>query len=239
MQSYTFNLTPGNGQATTLQTVGNLFVYESATTTGDVRVSVKPDSGGEIILKPGQRFRPAKPAMQWQVRMVGTDPLAGTFIIGEGDFDDANTLNRVTLDASFANNVTVMNDSAHRVPVSLDPNQLLQNSAPIMTYTTAKNKLTVGTASTDVVELLAPTDNLNGAVVEQTYAAGTNFTAYMWAKAVKPTTTSDTAGDVINFLDSSARPIDRTRIKVAAGKGIYVVGSGSYSGIVSALLTVL
>lgn len=119
METYPFKLAVGTS-ALTIPARGDLFVYESVTSTGAAAVRVKPDNGGEIILRPGQRFRTPTTTERWNIRMDGTDPVDGFFNIGEGDFDDANTKNVFKLDATFANTVTVTNDAAHAVPVAIN-----------------------------------------------------------------------------------------------------------------------
>lgn len=215
METYPINLTPGNGGAYQIPATGDLFVYESATTAGDVRIRVKPDTGGEIILKPGQRFRTPERTTMWTIRLVGTDPVAGFLIIGEGDFDDANTLNKVTLDAQFANNVTVMNSAANRVPVSLDPNQLLQQAGPILAYT---NSVKAALLANAVTQVIAPSVNVNGIIIEKQIFVNGN-SVYSQAKAAMPTGADD--GDVLAF------GLITERIKIAPGKGVFCYASGT------------
>jgi hypothetical protein len=100
---------------------GTFFTLESTekTGTGDQRIIVKPDNGDTLILKAGQGFRLKDMTVQWLIWAY--DPAATIYaniIVGDGEFQDSNTLNKVTLDASFANNVTVMNTTASPVPVS-------------------------------------------------------------------------------------------------------------------------
>jgi len=232
METYPINLTPGNGGAYQIPATGDLFVYESATTAGDVRIRVKPDTGGEIILKPGQRFRTPERTTMWTIRLVGTDPVAGFLIIGEGDFDDANTLNKVTLDAQFANNVTVMNSAANRVPVSMDPAQLLQQQAPLMAYTnSASVTVTTGTPG----KLIDAAQNVNGVIVELLLVQNAAYFSALTAKvgSVAPANYKD--GDVI--AGAAGIPFG-SRIKVAAGKSVWATTNSSATDI-SVLYTVL
>lgn len=171
MQTYALNLT---GAASRIfPATADLFVYESGTNgpDGELRIIVKPDNGGEITLRPGQRFRlpPGEKASQWMVRAFdGTAPIVGAVIIGSGEFDDANTMNKFTLDASLANNVTVKNTDAERVPVALDPQDILNTSEPIMSYTNSKN---VGLIVSSNTILVSAAENQNGVIIEQLWAS--------------------------------------------------------------------
>lgn len=72
------------------------------------------------MLRPGQQFRLKQRSGRWFVRSYdGSSAIAGTIIIGDGEFFDSNTNNTVTLDATFANNVTVQNTGANPIPVDL------------------------------------------------------------------------------------------------------------------------
>jgi len=255
MQSYPFTLKPGNSSAIQLSAQGNLFVYESGTGANDaseVRVWVKPDTGSEILLRPGQRFRPSQKANLWNIRLMdGGTQIDGYFIIGEGDFDDANTKNVFKLDAEFANVVTVDNDAAHRIPVALDSNVPLTIAGSTVTYTTswANDVASDGTAT-----ILTPAANVNGAYLEFAMidAAISNgggqgyISAAIVAKASAPASATD--GDVLlvcRALSPSGGVAAKTttlpnRVKVPAGKGVYLVQSGVGLQILkTALLTVL
>ncbi|WP_219909703.1 phage head spike fiber domain-containing protein [Pseudoduganella armeniaca] len=209
---------------------------------GEGRIRVKPDTGGEIVLRPGQRYRTPERTTNWTIRPYGAEPLEGWLIIGQGDFDDANTKNSVKLDATFANVVTVandtnsrvpitvMNDTSARVPVSLDPNQLIQQSAPIMAYTNAKSNINMPVNGTWIAVLTAA-ENVNGVILEQVMATQTYV---LCAKASMPQGYYD--GDV---LSSNAPLMDTTRRKVPAGKGVWMQSANGTTGTVNVLYTVL
>jgi hypothetical protein len=256
MQSYVLKLNAG--QVRPFSLAANLFVYESSVATpdtGDRRIKIKPDSGAEMVLRPGQRFRlaPGEQATTWQVSAF--DPavvLDGVILIGSGEFDDSNTLNVMKLDASFANSVTVTNDAAHslpvtiqgtvsplqvtiqnpqieimndtgnRIPVSLDPSQSFGVSAPVMAYTNAVNLNIPGASAGTLVTAAA---NVNGVIVEQVIVeAGSGN---LLAKATVPTAAAD--GDFLGRLVSSASYT--TRQKVPAGKGVHIwnLNAGAYN----------
>jgi hypothetical protein len=264
MQSYAFSLKPTlQGQAIQLSARGNLFVYESGngpTLSSETRVYVKPDSGAEILLRPGQRFRPANSAQTWYIRLYGTENVDGFFIIGEGDFDDANTVNVMKLDASFANNVAVTNDAAHaipimapvalpvtiqnsqveitndagnRIPVSLDPTQVPGAAAPIMAYTNYKSFTAL--AANGVGTIFTPAENTNGVIIEQ-IISGRDFSVLLAKAGAVPANKTD--GDVLSMALNVAAAYT-TRQKIAAGKGGYIVCSSAGAGDFYVLYTVL
>lgn len=247
MESYKFSLSSAN-PAFQIAAQGDLFVYESgagATDTAETRVKIKPDTGGEILLRPGQRFRTPARTTQWNVTFVGPDAISGYFIVGEGDFDDANTKNSVKLDASFANNVTILNTTANRVPVSLDPNQSI-NAGIIVPYTHAYSS---SANTSTAVALLPAFTNVNGAVLNRFDFTGGSSGAHQYtivAKATAPASMTD--GDVLfAYADQGAAQVRHSgtkpedgQFKVAAGKGVwYVPGGADNCAVRSALFTVL
>jgi len=218
MQTYSLNLS--NGASRSFSTDGDLFVYESGQVAGDdkasARIIVKPDSGGEITLRPGQQFRLPKgsSAMQWYVRAVeGSGDITGFIIIGAGEFDDANTLNTFKLDGTFTNAVKVTNTDVERVPVSLDSNQSIKTEAAPMSFTSYRN---LYVSAGNVSPLILPAQNVNGVIIESLYAsAKTTFLAQRGT----PVTSND--GAIIDvFLDGTSGP-RRARIALAPGMGLY------------------
>jgi hypothetical protein len=171
MQSYVLNLAANGVRA--FDVLADLFVYESGLptpTTGDTRIKIKPNTGAEIVLRPGQRFRlaPDSNATHWEVSAL--DPsvaLVGYVIIGSGEFDDANTLNKVTLDASGINNVYINNTPAQRVPVSLDTTQTLNQSGIILSYTNHVEMGSVAVAAGSTTQLISGASNANGMIVNR------------------------------------------------------------------------
>ncbi|WP_373987006.1 hypothetical protein [Duganella sp. BuS-21] len=243
MQAYVLKLAVNETRPFNL--VGDLFVYESATptpSTGETRIRVKPDSGAEMVLRPGQRFRlsPGEKAQHWEVKAY--DPavqLDGAVIIGAGEFDDANTLNKVQLDATFANIVKVNNTTAERVPVQLDPSTTINVAGTTVQYTNAFANNSV--AATAAIQVFTAAQNPNGAYIEfaEVSLAGSNSGATspasvsLLAGAVAPTTDID--GDLI-FVVSMGSMVGSSsmaqaasvneklsvRVKIAAGKGLWV-----------------
>lgn len=257
MQSYVFNLAPNN-LVRAFDVPADLFVYESGVptpTTGDTRIKIKPNTGAEMVLRPGQRFRlaPGSEASHWEVSAL--DPsvtLTGYVIIGSGEFDDANTLNKFTLDATLANNVTVTNTPGQRVPTSADLTQTIPVSIA-GTVNVAGNTVQytnsfadAGLVAITAQQIFAPASNPNGAYVEFAEVAmsassnGVSTVVSLIAKATAPT--SQTDGDVLMVVNCSSgqgapctpglvNQILGTRIKIPAGKGLYLnqvlVGTGA------------
>lgn len=124
MQTHKLNIKPGVVQM--VHVAADLFVYESGATVpadGNSRIVVQTDTGTEIVLRPGQRFRVgASGGMPGRFGIRGLDPAAELNIeavIGTGEFDDANTLNTFKLDGTFTNTVKVNNTVGEAVPVAL------------------------------------------------------------------------------------------------------------------------
>lgn len=266
MQSYPFNVDNTNGFSTFINAAGDLFVYVKGSTTGaSTELSVKSDLGGEIDVIPGQRFRlpttnGATPT-RWTLKAKdGVSPITGKIIIGSGEFDDANTLNVMKLDASFANTVTVTNDAAHpvpitvsaplpvsiqnsqveitndtgnRIPVSLDPTQIPGAAAPIMAYTNYKQFLAL--AANGVATICTPAENVNGVIIEQVIS-GRDFSALVAKAGAAPANKND--GELLSLALNSAAAYT-TRQKIAAGKGGYIVCSSAGAGDFYVLYTVL
>lgn len=218
MQTYALNLTDSDSRS--FSTAGDLFVYESGVVAGndaaDLRIIVKPESGGEITLKPGQQFRLPKgeSAMQWYVRAAtpGTDVI-GAIIIGAGEFDDANTVNTFKLDGTFTNAVQITNTSSQRVPVVFDPKQLLQIESPIMNFTNSKN----GIFQSGYTQVIAPNENPNGIIIESVYGAS-GWTVI--ASNVAPTNNLEG-----HQIDRGTGSGNRLRTKIPAGMGIWMTGT--------------
>jgi hypothetical protein len=232
MESYqlSFNATP-TGAKKNLPASGDLFVYESASvaTGAETRIKVKPSNGNTIILKPGQRFRNPDPVTDWAMESYnGNDVIDAVFIIGFGEFDDANTLNKFTLDATLTNNVTVTNTPASRVPVTLDTNQLLKldpnnsisSAAPVMAYTNAKSNISL--AASAATNLVTAAENVNGVIIEQVvHNLGQGGT--LLAKATVPGTGAYDGEVLAGLAAAVSGPTSVTqRIKVAAGKGVWL-----------------
>lgn len=248
MQTFTYKFDPSiNQTAMAWQVDANLFVYESGVASVDGAnraVIVKPDNGSEITLKPGQRFRlaPGADARTWAVRLADpTVTLTANFILGLGEFEDSNTLNTFKLDGTFTNSVYVNNTPAQRVPVQLDSATPINVAGSTVNYTNsyAASSYVPGTT----VTVLTPAQNPNGCYVEYAEISGIVDTANTYATAALIAKTSapgsDFDGDVLMttfcggpFASGNGQVgqvNDRlpVRIKVAAGKGLYIVIGGS------------
>lgn len=255
MQSYVLNLAPNGVRA--FDVPADLFVYESGAPTptgGDTRIKVKPNTGAEIVLRPGQRFRlaPNSNATHWEVSAL--DPavsLAGYVIIGSGEFDDANTLNKVTLDATFANQVTVTNTAAARVPVNLDPSQTLPVSIAGNVATTQGTMQFSGSfesssPSSTAIQVVSAAANVNGVDIKQFLLCGNISVSGMVsliAKATAPGNVID--GDVLDayFVNSGSNITYKSQplVRVPAGKAVWIIAVGDTNVMLnkSVLFTIL
>lgn len=254
--------------ALTLPAAGDLFVYESAANqTAETRVRVRPDNGGEIILRPGQQFRAQSPAERWNVRSYsGVENIDGFFIIGRGGFADSNTKNTVTLDARFANVVTVTNNAENRVPVSVDVTQTMPVSmaGEVEVKNDAGNPLAVSIMGVgqvqenliaytgclvydnqsivgNVMQVVAPAANVNGVIVNRFIFKNSNTTTVSIIAKVAPPN-SNWAGDVLALNDAAVATgymRDDSKIKIPAGKGLYLYASNINAVTLSLSYTVL
>lgn len=261
MQSYVLNLAPAAVRP--FDVPADLFVYESGTptpTTGDTRIKVKPNTGAEIVLRPGQRFRlaPDSNATHWEVSALDpTVTLTGYVIIGSGEFDDANTLNKVTLDATFANTVTVTsmpgvqiaNTPAARIPTTADLSQTIPVSiagtvnvaGSTINYSSSWTNNT-STASGVPIQIVAPAANINGIMVSRSVLfQDSNGPTMILAKASAPATWLD--GDVIACAPGAASAsipvVEDAQIKIPAGRGLWLISPGIVAQMRSLLYTIL
>lgn len=149
MQSLNINLTPANPSMQIGAEASGLW-YESGNSALNTRIIVSPEVGGDIELKPGQRVKMTQMSKSWRVRSL--DPAAtivGKILIGSGEFEDNSSL--VTLDASFANNVTIMNAS---VPVTISGGDVeIKNDAGNPIPATITNTPSVNVANTPAVTI--------------------------------------------------------------------------------------
>lgn len=114
MQSYTLKL-DASRQVDVIQISGSKFVYESTSTGTDSRIRVKPDRGGEVILKAGQWFRPEHGNATTFLVSAYTEgnPVDGVLVIGDGDFGDNATQSTVAgVVAVSSGSITVNNTDA-------------------------------------------------------------------------------------------------------------------------------
>ncbi|RFP36157.1 hypothetical protein [Duganella sp. BJB476] len=264
MQSYDFKLDPVVLRTRTIFNDADLFVYESGATTpinGETRILVTPENGSQIVLRPGQRFRITKQVNAWTIQPY--DPaatLTGSIIIGSGEFDDANTLNKVTLDATFANTVTVTNSLAAPVNVALNPATLLKldTSTPLniagttVQYTNSFIDATIVAAT--ATQIFSAAQNPNGAYIEfaeiaiSTQSANSACVVTLLAKATAPASGTDGDAVMLGVCGGgggggiSAQNLNQMlgqRIKIAAGKGLYLNQQVSASAVDRCVKTVL
>jgi hypothetical protein len=221
MQSYPLSIQLGQERG--YAAAGDLFVYESSTSvppTGDSRIVVKPNSGTEIVLRPGQSFRlqHGDGASNWSVRALDpTVVIVGYVIIGSGEFTDANTVNTIKLDGSFANLVTVTNPKEQRIP-----------TAETLTY---GRNFAHTTAADVMLNIVTAAENVNGVWIEQismtacSNAGSTTFAVIAKIGAATPLNYFD--GEIlyssILFGSSIVTINDRTtrRMFVPAGRGVW------------------
>ncbi len=254
MQTYSINL--AGGASRTFGTTGNLFVYESGQVAGNdtapARIIVKPDSGGEITLKPGQQFRLPKgeQATQWFIRPADEgQTITGYVVIGAGEFLDANTLNTFKLDGTFTNAVTVTNTEQEPVPVSL-----VGGDTVTYTHSFADSSVTAN----EVKTVVAPAANVNGLVVEFAQlaistlnSAGLQGASIVVKSGAAPANMNEGAvllrlAYLVPYQATNGaqytmqkEKMDK-RVKVPPGHGLYVVNAGAtYSCEKNILYTVL
>ncbi len=234
LQYYDINLAVNGSKEFAAQ--GRYVYYLSGTTpliaggvtpsaAGNQAIRIKPaqGGGGEIILMPGQSMRlpdDEKAPSAWRIsNYVNAETITGTVLIGEGEFVDNNTNNTIKLDATFANQVKVTNDTTARVPISFDPNQNINTSGSIMTYTNNAAIATGSTANVPTLVISAAT-NVNGIIIEQIINDCTVSNLFI-AKATAPASKFD--GDVVQALDGSKPNVPVVaRQKIAAGKALYI-----------------
>ncbi len=231
------DLKVGAGNSTLVQVPGTGIWFESgASTTADAYIVVKPDTGAEITLKPGQHFQdPTHISREW--RITGHDPAAvitGRLIIGNGDFGDSNISNTVSINNVIGNvpvvgTVTVGNTGANRVPIAINPTDTIKTQVMPMTYTTGINTAAAVNVAVNIVTAAA---NVNGAILQQTLVSGqTNGTTYgticFIAKATAPASITD--GDLLDCCtygpNSFTNFQNQSPIQVAAGKGIWLISN--------------
>jgi hypothetical protein len=209
-------------------------------------IRVRPFAGGQDIeLVPGQGYEISpdeKSPVAWRVSNSNqVETISGQLMIGDGKFIDNNTSNTIRLDATLANNVTVMNTVASRVPVTLDVTQQLRLD-PAYPLTIAGNTVQYtnafadnGTGAVTATVVFTPAANVNGAYVEFAEFSVSNvssnqYTGTLLAKTSAPATNID--GDVImtaacvgigtGTVPAQVNITLPVRIKIAAGKGLYL-----------------
>lgn len=222
--------------------VGDGFWYiDAAAADGvDTRIKVTPEGGSTVVLKPGQHFRLEAPCASWVIAsMTGAEVFTGNIIIGKGDFGDSNINNKFVLDASFANEVTVVNTAGSPVPVSLAGGELeVKNDAgnPLNTIDLMKYTSSFSSAATSQgpIQVVSAAANVNGCDVwkfSTSGALGGTSDMVLLAKATAPTGYLD--GDLISVVQitaSQAIKSDKPALRVPAGKGLWIYCAGDSTG---------
>lgn len=200
MQSYPMALSAAVPSAV-FMSEADLFVYESGVSlVGDNRIIVKPESGAEIILKPGQRVRMAadrEKTRVWYVRSFdGVSVITGTIVIGSGEFEDSN----LTLGAS-----SVLNSAA--LPMQRQALSTITHFAPVVINTGAAQAL-VSDATQRTLRIrnasASATVYLGGPAVTAANAAIVLAPGALWIEEEAPGAawfaTSDTAGASVAIM---------------------------------------
>lgn len=239
MQSYPINMPAGGSQ--TFSSAARRFVYESgatATLNGDARIIVKPDSGNEIVLRPGQAFGLAdgETAGNWFVR--ANDPqmaISGTVIIGSGDFNDGTfkvDSSTGTIAVRPEGGFQIMNTTANRVPVALDPaTEKALTEEPVVTYNA--HRIVKNPQQATPVALFTAEENQRGVIIEAYIKFGISKNVLM-AKETAPKSSTD--GDLIISHTEDLIANQWRRLKIPAGKGLWVWSVASGSGSDSSVL---
>lgn len=241
-------------------TTPNIVAGTVLATAGNQAIKVQAgQSGNTILLMPGQSYRldeADKSPTEWLIsNLKGLEVITGQVLIGEGEFIDSNTTNVMKLDATFANNVKVTNDTLSRIPVTLDTNQILQIAGQTVQYT--NSFIDASPAANVAIQVFTAAQNPNGAYIEfaEIALSASNFNSYnvvtLLAKATAPTSPTDGDGIMVAVCNggngASAYPnnvnqILGQRIKIPAGKGLWInqqVGTGAGDRCIKTILFTL
>lgn len=250
MQSYDLNLTP-TVKSVTINAQASGIWYESGQSAINTRIKVTPERGSSIELKPGQRVKLTEQIGTWLIESLNpAATIVGKLLIGSGEFEDNSSL--VTLDASFANNVTIMNAN---VPVTISGGDVeIKNDAgnPIPTLATIAGTPSVtisGTANVQenlfpvnanlatnsqlpfLTTIITPAANTNGVILQSAKLFGcSSANAYsIIAKATAPANEFD--GIVLLYVPSattSSQFIELTnKLKIPSGMGLYIYSNSN------------
>lgn len=227
-------------------TTPNITAGTVLTTAGNQAIRITAANGGATVqLMPGQSFRLGdddKAPSEWKITNVaGLEQITGSLLMGDGEFTDSNTSNTVKIDGTFANNVTVMNTTASRVPTTADLTQTIpvsiagtiNTSGSTVAYTHSYTSNAASAVNT-AISLLAAATNVNGAYLQKfelIMNAAANGAGVVIAKATAPANITD--GDVlfsgvINPTVGNRMSLDVSKdgqVQVAAGKGIWYISS--------------
>lgn len=226
-------------------------------TAGAQRIKVRPGgTGNEILLMPGQSFKldPAdKEPGTWRIENYGaTETITGQIMIGTGEFNDANTLNTIKLDATFANSVTVVNSTAARVPTTADITQTIPVSIAGNVNVTTGGAVAYTNAFTSAaqtnataVEVLAAASNTAGVDVKRVrHSGGSNLTGTvaLIAATSAPAGLTTAGNQVIwsaGYVTENPDSVQGDAIRVPTGKGLWFIGDVSETALKSVLYSIL
>lgn len=240
LQYYDFQLAASQSATQEISAQGRYIYYYSGTTplisgggaaglAAAGNQAIKITSGGtgnSLLLLPGQSYRlpdEEKIPNFWKItNLLGAEAITGRVLVGEGEFVDSNTNNIFKLDATFANNVTVNNTTANRVPVTLDTNQVLNIAGNTVTYTNSFSDS--GFAAQTAQVIFTPAANVNGAYLElvEVVSKQAGYEITLIAKNSPPI--NDTDGDILfsSYMSQAQNITQSLRIKIPAGKGLYL-----------------
>lgn len=229
MQSYNLQLTPAK-QSVVFNEFSSGIWYESGTSALETRIVVTPESGNKIELKPGQRVKLTNTVRQWTVESLNpAATISGKLLIGSGEFEDNSSL--VTLDASFANNVTVMNAS---IPVTISGGDVeIKNDIgnPIQTSITNTPAVTISGTATVQENLIAASGigshtNKTGSFVTTFVTAAANVNGIIVHAASGSFVTPNQAASVSLIAKNGGSPanIDDGTTLIAGAAGVSSAG---------------
>lgn len=221
------NLEIALGGISQISVPGTYFKYQAGTVSAgtDFTIGVKfGNQGDEVDLVPGNAIRLQGKPDTWRVRNKGSGTVTLKLVIGDGEFLDANV--SFSGGITVGNEVEVKNDSGS--PLTVQENLIAINQS----Y--GSNSLAPWALNGwgyFYETVLAPASNVNGCIIHacNIIANATPQTFILVAHTAMPTG-SFPAGDVI-YMDNAAvnGQVYRlpAKVKVPAGKGIYLMGIGA------------
>ncbi len=235
MQRYPLSLDAGNNYGRVIQFQGNGFWFvngDPEIEDADTHIVLRPDTGDEVYLKPGQSVRLNKLATTWNISSLAGGGITGEIIIGNGDFADSNTTNSVSIE-SVVGTVPVsgpdgdpvvveIDTTSGAVAVALEPGASVTESPITITNSHAATGNIGANTSTAI---LLPAANVNGVVLLSAFIEKStlgHFTLLAKASAV----TGQVDGTVLIHIPQAAAAGEYfelpARLKVPAGMGLYM-----------------